>query len=101
GAKSEYYGYHAFSSYVPTGGTNNVNGNAVPSGIFFGYNGSARGEGSLSAGTLHANYQQYVGYFGTGTFTQTGGSNSAEYVTMGWQPTGNGTYTLSGGILTT
>jgi autotransporter-associated beta strand protein len=48
----------------------------------------------LSGGLLSSD-SEYVGVYGTGTFTQTGGTNSTDSLTIG----SKGTYTLSGGIL--
>jgi autotransporter-associated beta strand protein len=50
-------------------------------------------DGALSAGT------QYVGYSGTGTFTQSGGSNSAYALSLGASTGSSGTYNLNGGTL--
>jgi hypothetical protein len=71
----------------------------VPSGLVFGFSNGARGDGLLSAGTLTVDFQEYVGYDGVGTLTQSGGSNSAAYVALGYDPTGKGTVTLSAGSL--
>jgi hypothetical protein len=96
------YAAGASGTYSQTGGTNHVVGiGPLPSGLIFGYSNGASGAGSLSAGTLSVDYQEYIGFFGRGTFSQSGGSNSATYLTMGWQPSGNGTVTLSGGTVTT
>ena len=62
---------------------------------------------SLSGGSLSA-YSQYVGYSGSGSFTQSGGINSYSSGTanicgpslyLGYQAGGMGSYTLSGGTL--
>src|SRR5205823_8902057 len=72
----------------------------IPAGIFFGFTNGASGNGSMSGGVLNVTYQEYVGYFGNGTFNQSGGSNNpSSYLTLGWQPSGKGTMTLSGGLL--
>lgn len=39
---------------------------------------------------------EYIGYDGTGTFTQTGGDNIVNDLYLGYLETGNGTYNLSG-----
>ena len=42
-------------------------------------------------------YYEYVGYSGTGTFTQSGGTNSiSNYLYLGYNAGGSGTYSLSG-----
>jgi hypothetical protein len=43
-----------------------------------------------------ASTTEYVGYDGTGTFTQTAGTNTVGDLYMGYLSTGNGTYNLSG-----
>jgi hypothetical protein len=57
---------------------------------------------TLSGGTLTVNGYEYVAYEGTGTFTQSGGSNTttAELV-IGGTSGATGTYTLSSGTLNT
>ena len=88
---------------VSTGGGNLTNGLKI-----YG-NGSVKlGNGNLtvndvasgmSGGTLSA-YNEYIGYSGTGTFTQSGGSNAATYnFYLGYNATDSGTYNLSGGTL--
>jgi len=67
------------------------------------------GEYTLGSGTLTTNRYTYVGYDGTGTFTQSGGTHTIVGTTnvdegdlqLGVQAAGNGTYTLTGGTLTT
>jgi hypothetical protein len=96
------YAPGATGTYTQTGGTNHIVGTGpLPSGLIFGYSNGAFGAGSLAAGTLTVNYQEYIGYFGRGTFNQSGGTNSMTYLTMGWQPGGSGTVTLSGGTIAT
>jgi hypothetical protein len=96
------YAPGATGTYIQTGGTSHIVGTGpLPSGLIFGYSNGASGSGSLSAGTLTVNYQEYIGYFGRGTFNQSGGTNSVLYLTMGWQPGSSGTITLSGGTITT
>ena len=49
------------------------------------------GSGSLTA------FNEYVGYSGTGSFTQSGGTNStANILFLGFNGRANGTYILSG-----
>ncbi|MGD0515897.1 MAG: autotransporter-associated beta strand repeat-containing protein [Thermoguttaceae bacterium] len=74
---------------------------------------SGTGSVNLGSGTLYVNdaisgmdggslssYYQYVGSTGTGTFTQSGGTNSSYYtyasIYLGYNPGASGTYNLSG-----
>ena len=51
----------------------------------------------MSDGSLTAGYIEYVGYSGTGTFTQTGGINTISfYFYLGYNSGSTGTYNLSG-----
>ncbi len=57
----------------------------------------------ITSGTFTVSNNAYVGYSGVGTFAQSGGRNSlpSGYLMVGWNPGGNGTYSLSGnGLLT-
>jgi hypothetical protein len=60
----------------------------------------ASGSATLSDGTLSVAHQLNVGYQGTGTFSQSGGSNTARTLAIAVVPGATGTYTLSGGVLT-
>ena len=42
---------------------------------------------------------EYIGGTGKGVFTQTGGSNQVESLSIGAASPGNGTYNLNGGLL--
>ena len=46
-------------------------------------------------GQLWAPYQ-YVGYNGTGSFTQSGGTSTVFFLQLGYNAGGSGTYSLSG-----
>ena len=65
-----------------------------------------RGLGSytLSGGVLITPDSEYIGSWGTGTFTQTGGSNTCRTLNLGggdFLGSTPGTYTLAGGLLQT
>jgi hypothetical protein len=100
-AGSEYFGYNGSGSYFQAGGTHQVNATGFPVGLFFGFNLGASGAGMLQGGTLQVASEESIGFRGIGTFAQSGGSNSAATLLLGDQPSGSGTYTLSGGTLTT
>ena len=61
---------------------------------------ATNGTYSLSSGGLSAN-EQYVGYNGKGTFTQSGGTNSIAggALVLGYNSGSSGTYNLNGGLL--
>jgi hypothetical protein len=66
--------------------------------------GGTAGSGSLqmTGGSLYAASHEYVGNSGTGTFTQSGGTNTLTFFTLGNNANGNGTYSLNdSGVLST
>ena len=94
-AAKETIGNFGTGVVTQTGGTNNV-GNE----LFLGA-GASSGNGSYSlsgeASSLTINNSEYVGYDGTGNFTQNGGKHTVGGgLFLGNQATANGTYTLSG-----
>ena len=75
--------------------------------LYLGYNSGSTGAYQLNGGTLTSG-TQYVGYSGAGSFTQSGGVNNVIYsysgfgaLYVGYNTGSSGTYTLSGGQLTT
>jgi hypothetical protein len=94
----EYIGYSGTGTFTQTGGTNTIAFSSSSAGLYLGYNSGSNGTYNLSGtGQLYTSYQVYevIGISGTGTFTQTGGTNTATYIKIGTA----GTYTLSAGIL--
>jgi len=89
-ANSEYLGNYGAGAFTQSGGTNNVGGS-----LFLGsYSAVSSGSGSyvlIGAGALAAN-QEFVGNNGTGTFSQSGGTNSAGSLYIAT----SGSYALSG-----
>ncbi len=81
-------------SFTQSGGTNNVY-----NGLWLGYNGGY-GAYSLSAsGLLSATGGEIIGWYGPGKFTQSGGTNEADVLTIGdqlWGIFSSGTYNLGG-----
>jgi hypothetical protein len=75
------------------------------SDLFLGHDSGQSGAIQMSGGALYAAHDQYVGYDGTGTFTQTDGENRCSYgysnydLHLGYSDTGVGAYTMSGGTL--
>ena len=69
-------GYSGTGSFTQSGGANNVNGGFNYLSLGLGYNAGSSGTYNLSGGgLLSAAQNEYVGYSGTGTFTQSGGTN--------------------------
>ena len=77
-----------------SGGTNRTSGN-----LALGYYPTDTGTYTLSGGILNIGYEETVGYGGTATFNQSGGTNSAILYTVGTTASANGGYSLSGGIV--
>ena len=105
----EYVGYDATGNVSQSGGTFTQSGGTHTIYDFYplsiGANSGSKGSYTLSGtGTLVTNGAEFVGGFGAGTFTQTGGSNTASgpvaELDVGTSPGSVGTYALSGGTLT-
>ncbi|HEV2971300.1 MAG TPA: hypothetical protein VGY55_15100 [Pirellulales bacterium] len=101
----EYVGWSAGNGsgkFNQSGGVNTVNGTA----LYLGLNPTDNGYYNLSGtGSLVAagNTGEIVGYSGTGTFTQSGGTNSLgtnNLLYLGYNSNSSGTYILSAGTLT-
>jgi hypothetical protein len=94
-------GYSGTGSFVQTGGTHTITqGNFT--GLLLGYLPGSAGSYRLDNGTLNVNQQfaeTFVGYLGTGTFTQNGGTHNAYYMTTGYVLGGSGVYTMNNGAL--
>ena len=91
----------AGGTFNQTGGTHTITGALTLSsqGSSTGaYNLS--GTGILNVNTAGPNGREYVGSSGTGTFTQKGGQNSANYLYVGDSPGSNGTFEQSDGTNT-
>ncbi len=96
---SQYVGNGGTGTFAQSGGSNSFLNN-----LYLGYNAGDNGAYSLSGSSqlssaYFASYE-YVGYFGTGTFTQSGGTNrfSGPYTALclGYNAGSSGTYILSG-----
>ncbi len=75
--------------FTLNGGTHTVSGNLY-------IDPGAIGSYTLSSGTLQGASVEFVGYNGTGTLTQTGGSNSAGTAYLGYNSGSNGSVSISG-----
>jgi autotransporter-associated beta strand protein len=95
---SEYIGYSGAGTFTQSGGTNEDYGHQ----FCLGYQPGSSGTYSLGAGllTLTSAADEFIGCSGTGTFTQSGGTNQITYangiVYLGYNPGSVGTYSLSG-----
>jgi hypothetical protein len=99
---TEYVGVIGSGSLSISGGTHIVSG--FSGGLYFGSNAGSVGNGSLSgSGVLAVMGQNFLGEVigdsGSGTFNQSGGSNTSRFLALGNQAGGSGTYTLTGGTL--
>ncbi len=102
---TEYVGVGGAGTFIQSGGTNNIT--AVGSQpLYLGYNPASSGYYSLSDGTLNCSAvggpgSEYIGYEGSGTFVQTGGTNSVSGNVYVGNSTngGTGSLSVSGGLL--
>jgi autotransporter-associated beta strand protein len=100
-APYQHVGDSGSGNFVQLGGTNSVGWY-----LYLGYSSSGSGNYTLGGGSLsvvNSPGAEYLGYSGTGTFTQTGGTNSVwdgsnpigYSLCLGYNPSGSGTYSLS------
>jgi len=95
---NDYVGYNGTGSFSQSGGTNSI------TSFYLGYNAGCtgtyvlNGTGQLSAYHDYGNWE-YVGYSGTGRFTQASGSNTTAYLYLGYNAGGSGTYDFQAGYL--
>ena len=104
-AKSESVGMAgtAASNFFQSGGTNAlINSSGVATTLFIGYNLGSSGSYTLSGGILSAATED-VGIYGSGVFTQTGGTNTisspSNALVLGANAGSTGIYNLNGGLL--
>jgi autotransporter-associated beta strand protein len=86
-------------TFTQNGGVNIVGG-GFQGGLYLGYSANYTGIYNLSGtGVLSCWSDEYIGHSGTGTFTQTGGTNTIlsgiSYLYLGYNANSNGTYNLS------
>jgi autotransporter-associated beta strand protein len=98
----EFVGQTGIGTFTQTGGTNSA-GDANH-GLFVGEMATSSGIYNLSGNGLLRISSECVGYYGTGVFNQSGGTNSAFYLYLSYlgdNSPGNGVYNLTGnGLLT-
>jgi autotransporter-associated beta strand protein len=106
-AATEYIGGNGRGSFTQQGGTNTISGLNSSGGtsglsLVLGFGISGSGSYILNAGSLSAP-AEYIGYSGSGSFTQWGGANTIaggnSFLAIGQQPGSSGTYTLNVGSL--
>ena len=95
----EYVGNTGSGSFVQSKGTNNVG-----LALYLGYNAGSSGAYTLNGGLLALamsaeNATVYIGYSGSGSFTQSSGTNSVFATDLAKSPGSSGSYLLSGGSL--
>jgi hypothetical protein len=100
-SNSAIIGNAGIGNFVQTGGTFNVGigTNGTP-GLFLGHDAPGVGTFNLTGGTINnIAGGTYVGYWGQGTFNQSGGVNNAGFLNVGtWANTNGGSvYNLSNG----
>jgi hypothetical protein len=92
-------GYYSPGTFIQSGGTH-----TVASQLSLGEVSAGSGTYDLSGGVLTVKGSmtgEYVGLYGTGTFTQSGGEHTiANILTIAKNDGSSGTYNLTGGVLT-
>ncbi len=99
-APDEYIGNSGSGSFTQSGGTNTVSNFA--DGLTLGNNAGSFGTYNLSGSGVLSAPDEYIGNSGSGSFTQSGGTNSTFFLELGCYSGSSGTYNLSGsGLLST
>ncbi len=98
---NQYVGYSGTGSLTQSGGTSTISAYSG-TGLYLGHNAADVGAYTLSGTGQLSTFSQYVGYYGTGIFTQSGGTNTINYYNtsgglyIGYNAGSNGTYYLNG-----
>ncbi|MFZ5447758.1 MAG: autotransporter domain-containing protein [Thermodesulfobacteriota bacterium] len=100
----EFVGLSGHGAFTQSGGSHTVSGSGLALGLLHGSSGSYDLQGgSLEVsigGRMYFSGGEAVGFFGSGTFHQSGGSHTVcGDMGMGYNTTGIGTFNLSGGNL--
>jgi autotransporter-associated beta strand protein len=91
---SIFVGYSGTGTFIQSGGNAGLFGYSF--GFYVGYNSGSSGTYNLSGtGQFSSNSDEYVGCSGSGTFLQSGGTNSTGNLYIGRTSGGSGTYSLS------
>ncbi len=98
---TEFIGNAGSGTFTQSGGVH-VNGTDRLHAyeLYLGYQAGSSGTYVLSAGTLTVVNGEFVGWDGSGSFTQLGGVNVADILALSVQAGSSGNYNLSGGTLT-
>jgi hypothetical protein len=101
-SQSEFIGYSGTGTFTQSGNSVNTLTASAVGNMWIGYNAGSTGNYNLNGGTLSCASHEYVGWNGTGNFTQTGGANSAAiFVDVGVFGGSTGVYNQTGGSLNT
>ena len=111
---TEYVGNGGNGMFNQSGGTNTITSGSLgaflgleTAGFILAYDGSSTSTYSLSGGALAVTGAEVIGFYGSGTFTQSAGTNTIAGGNEldlgvgydGLSGVGSGTYTLSGGTV--
>ncbi|MHC4672437.1 MAG: hypothetical protein ACYTBZ_08135 [Planctomycetota bacterium] len=101
-SKAAYIGYYGTGLFLQSGGNTNLDNLSL--GYQPGSSGTygLSGNGELFVSPRTSEETEYIGYYGTGLFNQTGGVHTIHFsnLSLGHQSGSNGTYNLSDGQLT-
>jgi hypothetical protein len=99
---NETIGFNGSGSFNQSAGIHTLGTGGTTGRMVLGYNGGATGSYTLSGGTLiiKDSIDQFVGYFGQGTFLQTGGTNTSDALYVANFAGSTGSYAVSGGTST-
>jgi T5SS/PEP-CTERM-associated repeat protein len=100
---STVVGSFGTATFNHSGGSHTLFAEAIGGALLVGYQSGSNGTYNLSGtGQLISNKSEYIGHEGVGLFNHTLGSNTingaGSSLVLGNQATGNGTYTISGGL---
>ncbi|MGO9108818.1 MAG: autotransporter-associated beta strand repeat-containing protein [Thermoguttaceae bacterium] len=87
------------TAYIVNGGTADITLLGETCGTLSLGSNAGSGTVQMTAGSLLASGNEYIGNGGTGNFTQSSGTNSAHSLYVAYNPGSRGTYNLSGGSL--
>ena len=91
---NEYLGYSGTGTFIQSGGTHTIGNN-----LFLGYSAGGSGAYSLSGSGYLSVSQRERGLGRPGSFTQSGGTNSAVSLMLAQRAGSTGSYNLNGGLL--